>query len=263
MNKFKTALLPAIPIFVLTILIYVLTKNPFTSALKLQLLLFMIIVLPIYGGILRTRGQSLSSSKMFVYLVVSTVLCLIGGTGWFFSPFFFTLYLTAIMLSFIFSLTVAVGFVLTLVALFSFNIGDVDLVYDYLVVLSLLTTIPLSIYLRKEYLKLKEAQKDILVLEKEQKDYQSKVEEVLANKIVNFAVNLKQPINDLKQLAYLLSKADSKKQIKKDQERMIASSEEALRLLKEFEEGSTGKVLLTNPGISLASQPTDRESDRT
>lgn len=246
MSKFKNSFLSALPIFILTIVIYIVTKNPFTSALKLQLLLIIIIALPVYGYIIKIRGQALSSSKPFIYLMVSLVLCLIGATGWFFSPFFFTLYLTAIMLSFIFSITVAVGFVITLVALFSFNIGEVDLAYDYLVVLSLLTTIPLSIYLRKEYLKLKEAQKDILVLEKEREDYKNKVEEILANKITNFAVNMRQPINDVKLLTFKMMKNGTAKE-SEQAKKITSSAEEAINQLNEFEAETTGKKLLASP----------------
>lgn len=250
MPKLRTNFLPLLPIFILTIVIYALTKLPVVSIFKLQLLLIVLIALPLYGFYLKSKGQALSSSHLFIYLTVTFILCLVGATGWFFSPFFFTLYLMAIMLSFIYSIPVAVGFVLTLVGLFSFNIGDVDLAYDYLVVLSLLTTIPLSMYLRKEYIRLKETEKEILVLEQEKKDYQSKVEEVLANIVNNFAVNLRQPINDIKQLGYYLEHQKSQKGAEKYRSRIISSSEEAIKMLNEFEEKATGKKLLSTPNPS-------------
>lgn len=249
MAALKNNFLSAVPIFVLTIILFILTKNPITGVFKLQILLIILIIVPIYGYFIKRSGQNLTSSKIFIYLVLSLVLSLIGATGWFFSPFFFTLYLSAIALSFIFPLSVAVGFVLTLVGLFSFNIGEVDLAYDYLVVLSLLTTIPLSIYLRKEYLRLKEAEKDILVLKSEKESYKSKVEEVLANIVNNFAVNLRQPINDIKQLAYYSDHLKGKKDVEKTRDKIISCSEEAIKLLNDFEEKATGKKLLSSPKL--------------
>ena len=141
---------------------------------------------------------------------------------------------------------VSAGFIATLVGLFSFNIGEVDLAYDFLIVLSLLLIIPLSIYLRKQFLKLKEAQKDILVLNSDQKrEFQNKLEEVLANKVNNFAVEIRQPINDIKQLSYKLEASQTKEDFEERKKRIIASSEGALRMLKDFEEEATGKKLLS------------------
>lgn len=189
---------------------------------------------------LKKKSAELSSSKNFIYLVTSANLFLVGVTGWFFSPFFFTLYLMTILLSFLFSLSVSFAFVGTLIALFSVNIGEVDLAYDFLIVLSLLTTIPLSWYLRREYLKLKQVRKDILILE-EHKKCESKVEEVLANKINNAAVELRQPINDVKLMSYRLGKDV------KNRDRMINALEEALRVIKKFEGEATGKTPLSTP----------------
>lgn len=234
----------------ITILIYFLTKNPFTSSLRLQFTLVSFIGLLVYGYSLRKKGLSVIQNVKFNYLLTIVVLFLIASTGWFFSPFFFVLYLWAIFLAFIFSPAVSLSFIITLVILFSFNIGEVDLAYDFMVVLSLLTTLPLSLYLRKEYLRLKESEKEILVLQKQKENFDSTVEEVLANKINSIAVDLRQPINDIKQLAYRLEDVKNKKQFDESKERIIASSEEALRVLKEFEEQVTGEKLVVNPETS-------------
>lgn len=233
---------------VITILVYFLTKNPFTSSLRLQFTLLSFIALLIYGYSLKKKGLRYIEDIKFRYLLTVVVLFLIASTGWFFSPFFFVLYLWAIFLAFIFTPAVSLSFVITLVILFSFNIGEVDLAYDFLVVLSLLTTIPLSLYLRREYLKLKEGKKDILILDDEKKEHQSKVEEILANKVNNLAVKLRQPINDVKMMAYQLGKGV------KDRERMITASEEALRVIKEFEGEATGAAPLSTP-TRLSGEP--------
>ncbi len=211
------------------------------------MLLVALIVLAIYVYKRKRSGEGIAKTKTFIYLTLITILFLVGATGWFFSPFFFSLYLSVILLAFIFPLNVSISFALTLVALFAFNIGDVDLAYDFLIVLSLVTTIPLSIYLRKEYLKLKESEKEILILKKQEEFYKTKVEEVLSNTITNFSANLKQPLNVIKQLIYRFPKIKSKKDQEKYVERIRNSSEEVLRSLKKFELETTGKLLTATP----------------
>lgn len=244
MDKMK----PAILIVALTLGVFALTKNPIIGPFKLQLLLVAILVSAFYGYKLAREGKVLTQTQIFVYLFIATVLLLVAATGWFFSPFFFVLYLLGVTLVLMYSPTTSISFIVTIVALFSFNIGEVDLAYDFLIILSLLATIPVGLSLRKEYLKLKEGAKEILVLKHEHEKYKNELEEVLANTMNNFAVNLRQPLNDIKQLAYLLAKVKSKAEEEKDRERIIASSEEALRMLKNFEEETTGKKLLSTPG---------------
>lgn len=245
MNKIK----PGILIIALTLGVFALTKNPFTGPFKLQMLLFILLVFGFYWFSLSRKKVSAFGSSGFIYLFIALVLFLVGATGWFFSPFFFSLYLLGITLALMYSPAVSIGFIVTLVTLFSFNVGEVDLAYDFLIILSLLFTIPVGLLLRKEYLKLKESSKEILVLQHEQQKYKNEVEEVLANTMNNFAVNLRQPLNDIKQLAYLMGTIKGKSE-EKDRERIIASSEEALRILKDFEEKTTGKKLLSTPSAS-------------
>lgn len=236
--------LKSIGIILLTLFIFFLTKNPTTAPFKLHFTLLSIVCLIVFA-FFNQRTESDIKSKIFVYLAVTTVLFLIGSTGWFFSPFFFALYLSVIALSFSVSLSVALAFAVTLVTIFAFNIGEVDPTYDFLVVLSLLTTIPLTIYLRKRYLKMQQAQKEILILKQEKQAYIDKVDEVLSNVMTNFAVNLKQPINDIKQMAYRMNKLSRQKE-EQYRQRIISASDEALNNLNHFEEEATGHKLLTN-----------------
>lgn len=244
---------PAILIVALTLGIFALTKNPFIGPFKLQLLLVSMLISALYGYKLAREGKVLSQTQSFIYLFIATALLLVGATGWFFSPFFFTLYLLGITLALMYSPMVSMGFIITLVVLFSFNIGEVDLAYDFLIILSLLTTIPVGLLLRREYLKLKEKTKEILVLQHEHEKYRNELEEVLSNTMNNFAVSLRQPLNDIKLLAFRLEKVGNKTEEEKDRSRIIASSEEALRTLKKFEEETTGKKLLSTPLVLSSS----------
>ncbi|HLD26454.1 MAG TPA: hypothetical protein VJB63_00635 [Patescibacteria group bacterium] len=228
----------------ITLIVYILTKNPITTFFKLQFALLGLLAVIIYGYFVVKKTGHI---RTMIMISAIFVLFLVAATGWFVSPFFFTLYLLAILLGFTFTPSTSVAFILTLTGLFSFDIGTIDIAYDYLTILSLLTVIPLTFYLRKEYLHLKEAEKEILVIRKDEKVYQNKVEDLLANKVNDFAVNLRQPINDTKQLAFLIKKNATHESTIKDVDRIIASAEESLRMLQEFEEKVTGKRLLKSP----------------
>lgn len=234
----------------LTVGIFAVTKNPLTSPFALQFTLLTFLIFIFYNFYARKKGQVVLESKIFTYLLTLAVLSLVAATGWFFSPFFFSLYLLSIYLTFVLPASASVAFVFTLVALFSFNVGEVDLSYDFLIVLSLLAVIPLGFYLKKQFLKLKQAEKEVLILKKEDGHDLSEVQEVLANKVNELAVSLRQPVNDVKQLAYHLKQAKTPAEREESQQRIIVSSEEALRLLKKFEEETTDEKLLSTPETS-------------
>lgn len=234
----------------LTLAIFIFTRYSFTSVFQLQAGFLCFFATVIYGYYIKKMDMAIGSNAIFVYFVIATVLFLVGSTGWFLSPFFFSLYFLGMYLAFVFSTPASLAFFFTLVGIFSFHIGDVDVTYDFLVVLSLLGTVPLTIFVRREYMRLKQAEKEILILEKDKEHYKDKIEEVLANKITNFAVNLRQPINDVKQLAFRLESQRTKASKDTYEKRIITASEQALTLLKGFEEDVTGKRLLTTPKIS-------------
>lgn len=243
----------------ITILVYLLNTVPFTKPFLLPLALAGIIGLIAYGYRQKQKGEQIGKTRNFIYLLTATVLLVVAATGWFFSPFFFALYLLALVLAFEFESSVSIGFIATLAALFSMNVGEVDIAYDFLVILSLIAFIPLTFYLRKEFIKLKEAKNEILVLRRKTSTLPSGiVEDVLLNKVHDFSATLRQPLNDIKQLTYRLVEHDTKNERKKLHDRVISCSEEALRTLKKFEDDTTGSISVSSrdktqpsPGIPL------------
>ena len=125
--------------------IFLLTTNPFTGGWKL----FMLTGAALLVMVDLTRGRT--SQRKLTGIVICG-LFLVGATNWFFSPFFFFLYLMSMAVTFVMGPTAGLGFVVSLVGLFVFNVGQVDVTYDSLVLLSLLITYPIAVYLRKEYL---------------------------------------------------------------------------------------------------------------
>jgi len=112
-----------------------------------------------------------------------------------------------------------------------------------LTLVSLVSVIPLSYYLRQEYLSRKEEEKDILVLEKEGK-YGSMAEKALSNKVTNIAMRLREKIVDIKQMAYLLNRKIKSEEENKRIGRIVSISDETLDLVNDFEETSTGKRVI-------------------
>ncbi len=183
-------------------------------------------------------------NNVLIYLTIATILLIVGITGWFYSPLFSWIYILAIALSFLFNSTMSTLFILVLVGVFIPYLGSIDVNLDILTIASLLLIIPLNHFLRNEYLRLTESDKRILILKEENQKYENKLTEVLANKISKTAVDVKQPLNTARQIAlYEKSKNPKNKNI----EKITELTENALQLLKKFEEESTGIKLTKNP----------------
>jgi len=236
LNKVLFLLIPLV--------VFILSRNTYTSSFNFYATLGLIMATMAYGSL---HSHKIFSTKKMGILLLTTILYLVATSGWFFSPFFFLLYLASIGIAFFYGQAAATIFTFTLVALFSLNIGEVDITYDFLVLLSLLSVLPLNIVLKKYFLSFKEQQKDILVLKRDgNKDSGSNVAELLANKVNNMSAYLREDINDIKQLAYAAQKLKTKEDQDKNNERIRTSAEKALRLLNDFEQEVTGTTVKKN-----------------
>lgn len=130
-----------------TIIVYAFTRLPITLpyAFPVTILLFIIIILVVLY--LKRKKSLQKNKKRLLYSLFIATLLLIGSTGWFFSPFFLLLYPTAILLSIWFSAKDTYAFAATIAGLFLVGIGEVDVIYDILAILSFLSVIPLVRYL--------------------------------------------------------------------------------------------------------------------
>lgn len=236
----------------LALIIYVFTINSDTRVYALPALgLILLLVGIVYVFHIKTKdGQSkLHEQRTFrilVFACVSAILLWVGTTGWFLSPFFFLLYLVAISLAFLFNTSVAFSFILVLVAILLPQIGGVKAQVDIVSLLSLVLVVPLAYFLRREYIVRIEREKKILVLEKEHKALQSKVDEILTNKVINLGARMREPINDIRQIALYAEKNGGPRDVK-DFDKIIISTGKAFDLLKAFEEETTGKTLVRTP----------------
>ncbi len=239
----------------LTLVIYLFTINPLTREYSVYALVGCLLVasgvyvislkknderhLLIHGKIL----------KILIFTFVTAILLWVGNTGWVLSPFFYLLYIVGISLAFLFSTSVSFSFVLVLVAILLPNLSEVRSDFDIITVLSLLLIIPLSYFLSDTYLKVKEKEKKIIILEHERKTYKSKVEEMLENKITRIGAELREPINDIRQLALYYPQVETQKDKAEYRRRIVFSSQKAMDILEKFEKDTTGRRVKKNKTI--------------
>jgi len=224
-----------------TLFIYFFTLHPATKIYSLHLL---ILSLLLFLSIFLFKRQR---RIWLIYSGMSFVLLLVGISGWFFSPFFSWLYILAIVISFLFNQTIATLFVGVLIAIFLPNVGSVDFILDILTLFSLFFMIPLTYFLRLEYLRLKESEKGILILKQENQKFKSILNEVLSNRITKFAVQLRESLNDVRQLSHYRKQTVERGRVKSGDDKIIILCEKGLQLLKKFEEEVTGVKLLKTP----------------
>lgn len=183
------------------------------------------------------------------------ILLLVGGTGWFLSPFFFLLYLLPIYLGFLYAPAVAFGFLAALLLIFSFSLGDAaSLSFDIMTLLSLLLVIPLVIYLRKKFLILKQTDKDILILQDESaiKDTDT-IATLLANRVTNLGVTIRQPLSFIKQAATVLIEEElSPKEATEYLKRIRSTAAESLKDIRDFEGDTSANEVLENADEGLS-----------
>lgn len=236
----------------LALVIYLFTVNEQTRIYALPVLLFcLVLILAVYFFKIHTDAKQTDmhqkrTFQILLFACVSAILLWVGTTGWFVSPFFYLLYLVAVSLAFLFNTSAALSFILVLVAILLPQIGGVNTNINIFSLLSLLLIIPLSFFLRKEYVKRIEQEKKILVLEKTYKASDSDVDKILANKVTNLGALLREPINDIRQIALFAQKNGAPRD-EKDFSKIIISTARAFELLDSFEEEATGRKLLKTP----------------
>lgn len=135
----------------ITVLVFLLTRNPISGPYRLHLAVLSLIVFFVLLWQSKKKKTLKVTNTMLVFCGTTTLLFIVAATGWFLSPFFYLLYLLPIFFSFRFSTHEAYGFVITLAVLFAFTIGQIDVLFDVLVLLSFLSVIPLIRYLKSHH----------------------------------------------------------------------------------------------------------------
>ncbi|MDP3685797.1 MAG: hypothetical protein Q8R32_03120 [bacterium] len=205
------------------------------------------LALALIGALLVLRFSHAVGPTTKVLLWTLVVLSLVGSTGWFFSPFFFALYLLGIALGFLYSVGVAVAFTLALLTMFASSIGEVSATHDFLTLLSLLSVIPITIGLRRSFLLVQQAKKGILILEPDERAPSgiTSLDAILRNHVNRVGVLLRQPLTYVKQGLSLLAEGKlSEPEYQETLPRMQKSVEDLFTIVKEFESETTKNVFM-------------------
>lgn len=226
--------------FALPLVVFVFTSIPGINRLT------PVTTLVLLGILIVLRFVPTVPRDVRITLWTLVVLGLVGSSGWFFSPFFFALYLTAIALGFLYTPSAAIAFTLALIVTFAASIGEVDATADFLTLLSLLSVIPITIVLRKSYLLVQQEKKGILILEAEERGSGiTSLDTILGNAVNRIGIMLRQPLTYLRQGLALLEEGKlTDKEYPEVVRRMRSGTDDLFTLLKEFESGVTKNVLL-------------------
>ncbi len=230
--------------FLLPLIALALSSIPVLASYTIHIAL-VFLMLSIALSFVKTQKLALLKTSLNSF----TILLLVGGTGWFLSPFFFLLYLLPIYLGFLYVPSVAFGFLSALLIIFAFSVGEVEVSFDIMTLLSLLLVIPLVIYLRKKYLVLKQTTKDILILQEDSgiKDADT-IASLLANRVTNLGVTIRQPLSFIKQAATVLLEEDlSPKEATEYLKRIKSTATESLKDIRDFEGDTSANEVLKNP----------------
>lgn len=146
MKQIKTPIIVSLS----TVFTYILTKYPLTKPYTLQLVIILFIVILALAFKMKKNIENIVFNANLRTLFIAFILLLVGSTGWILSPFFYLLYLLAILFSFFFSTTTALVFIATIIALLTLSIGEIDVLYTVLVEISFLTVIPVIYYFKKQ-----------------------------------------------------------------------------------------------------------------
>src|SRR3989344_1285016 len=241
------SLISSLVILLITVVAYLFNKTPETAPFRGQIIYVSLFALLFFIYFTEKSKTSRRAVNLSIYLLTTFVLFLVASTGWFSSPFSFLIYFLLLVYGLMYAPFISMLFIVSLIFII-FTTSDKSYEQtsrNFLIVVSLLSAVPIAVYLRQKYLSLMENSKDILILKKKEENYLGGLDDVLENRISFFAAVLRQPISTIKNLAFRLSSELDEEKSKQIRERIITSSDEALSTLKKFEEESTGRKLVS------------------
>lgn len=257
LNKLFRKMSASAGIIGISILVYVFTTHPFLAQFRFQILYVFLFAL-ILTTFLVERTKTLSRNiKVITLLLTSFVLSAVGATGWFQSPFAFTLYFLVVMIAFVYPPGVALTLVVMLFMFVLITLPHGDPTNNFLTVLSLLTIIPVTFYLREQFLRLKEAEKSILMLKKRTGPFSDEIDEMLSNIMTRFAAKLRGKLTTIKQLAHRTTTLTDTTKKKYTEKMLTALIDETIHELNRFEEETTNEKLLSSPKTVVPGKLTD------
>jgi predicted membrane protein len=185
-------------------------------------------------------------NRFFFAFVIFSLLILVQNTGWFYSPLLFLLYLAALAIVLLYSFWAGIFFLLAVALLFLSYIDRTTPWYDYVRIAAFFTAIPLSALFSAEFLRLKESEKQILILREQTEKVTNEVERLRQNRLVWNDVLLRQSLATARNFAYYWD-ANSQglpPKLQRDLKRMGKKLDEALDDIKKFEKKTVDESYL-------------------
>lgn len=185
-------------------------------------------------------------NRVFFGVVIFMLLLLVQNTGWFFSPLIFLLYLATIAVVLLYSFWAGGFFLIGIGVLFFSYIDRSTPWYDYVRIASFFTALPLAALFSAEFLRLKESEKEILILRKQTDTYQGELERLRKNKLVWNDVLLRQSLATARNFALYWDSNSSglPPKLARDLKRMVKKLDETLADIKKFEENTVDDTYL-------------------
>lgn len=185
-------------------------------------------------------------NRAFFGVVIIMMLILVQNTGWFFSPLLFLLYLATIVTVLLYSFWAGVFFLGSLAVLFFSYIDQNTPWYDYVRIAAFFTALPLSVVFSSEFLRLKESERKILILQQESVGVKGELERLKRNRLIWNDVLLRQSLATARNFALYWDSNSSglPPKLQRDLKRMGKKLDEALDNIKKFEEKTVDETYL-------------------
>ena len=190
--------------------------------------------------LMRRKSEGQITSRVVFTLVLTSMLILVQSTGGFFSPFLFVIYLSVVSLCLLYSFLPGGLFLLSISFVFFGYFDHTSGVTDLIRLAALYTSLPIASLFAKEFLKLKESEREIMILKEERLAYESELERLRKNKLVWNDVLLRQSLATARNFAlYWDSNSHGlPPRLQRDLKRMGKKLDEAIADIKKFEEKS-------------------------
>lgn len=190
--------------------------------------------------LMRSKSQGQIASRVVFTLVLSSLLILVQSTGGFFSPFLFVIYLCVVSICLLYSFLPGGLFLLSISFVFLGYFDRTSGLTDLVRLAALYTALPIASLFAKEFLKLKESEREIMILKEERLSYESEIERLRKNKLVWNDVLLRQSLATARNFAlYWDSNSHGlPPRLQRDLKRMGKKLDEAITDIKKFEEKS-------------------------
>lgn len=217
--------------------------------LQLQNVIFFVIlaICLVLAAIVNHKDQKDELLNRFFFgIVIMMLLLLVQNTGWFFSPLLFLLYLATLVTILLYSFWAGVFFLSSLTVLFWAYVDPTTPWYDYVRIGSFFTAIPLAVVFSSEFLRLKENDKKILILQKQSLGTKSELERLKRNRLIWNDVLLRQSLATARNFA-LYWDANNEglpPKLQRDLKRMSKKLDESLDNIKKFEEKTVDESYL-------------------